>query len=461
MTSQSPAATVDSVIHARWIVPVDGHDRVLDNHCIALNGGTIAEICPSLEGHARFPHAAHTELPDHALMPGLVNTHGHAAMSLFRGIADDLPLMTWLQDHIWPLEGRWVSEEFVYHGARLAIAEMLRGGTTCFADMYFFPEATARAAVEAGIRVQLAAPVIDFPTPWAANADEGIHKTVQLHDQWRGSELVSIAFGPHAPYTVSDEPLKKIGMYADELDMPIHMHVHETLNEVTEAVAQTGLRPIRRLHDLGLLTPRLLCVHATQLDTDDLALLAGSGAHVVHCPESNLKLASGFCPVQKLVDEGINVALGTDGAASNNDLDMFSEMRTAALLAKACAQDARALPAHQALAMATIHGARAMALDHLVGSLETGKRADIIAVDLARFNTQPVFQPDSQLVYSTQAGQVSHVWVNGQLLLREGTLTTLNDRQILDQTQEWQQRLAASMAEATPGDSDTASGAES
>ena len=456
MTPQSPALVVDTVIHAGWIVPVDGTNSVLSNHCIALSGGSIADICLSADGHARYPQATHQELPDHVLMPGLVNAHGHAAMSLLRGIADDLPLMSWLQDHIWPLEGRWVSEEFVYHGTQLAIAEMLRGGTTCFADMYFFPEASAQAAVEAGMRVQLATPVIDFPTPWAAHADEGIHKTLELHDQWRNSELVSIAFGPPAPYTVSDEPLKKIRMYADELDMPIHMHVHETAGEVTDAIANTGQRPIRRLHELGLLSPRLLCVHATQLDSDDVALLAETGAHVVHCPESNLKLASGFCPVQRLLNEGINVALGTDGAASNNDLDMFSEMRTAALLAKACANDASALPAHQALAMATIHGARAMALDHLIGSLETGKKADIIAVNLARFNTQPVYQPVSQLVYSTQASQVSHVWVSGQLLLREGTLTTLNDRDILDQTHQWQQRLAA-------GGPDTASesGAES
>lgn len=461
MNSQSSALVVDTVIHARWIVPVDGTDSVLDSHCIALCGGSIADICASSEGHVKYPHAAHQELPDHALMPGLVNAHGHAAMSLLRGIADDLPLMSWLQDHIWPLEGRWVSEKFVYHGTQLAIAEMLRGGTTCFADMYFFPEASAQAAVEAGIRVQLATPVIDFPTPWAANAEEGIHKTLELHDRWRNSELVSIAFGPHAPYTVSDEPLKKISMYADELDMPIHMHVHETAGEVTEAIANTGQRPIQRLHELGLLTPRLLCVHATQLDSEDVRLLAATGAHVVHCPESNLKLASGFCPVQRLLDEGINIALGTDGAASNNDLDMFSEMRTAALLAKACANDASALPAHQALAMATIHGARAMALDHLIGSLEIGKRADIIAVNLARFNTQPVYQPMSQLVYSTQASQVSHVWVNGQLLLREGTLTTLNDRNILDQTRQWQQRLAAGTTESAACAPDTESGAES
>src|SRR5690606_35412686 len=296
--------------------------------------------------------------------PGLVNTHGHAAMSLLRGIADDLPLMTWLEDHIWPAEGRWVSEEFVYQGTLLAIGEMIRSGTTCFADMYFFPEASAKAASEAGIRVQLAAPIIDFPNPWSANAEEAINKFIDLHDTWRNSELVSTAFGPHAPYTVSDGPLRKIATLADELDLPVHMHVHETAFEVEQAVANSGKRPIQLLNDLGLLSPRLICVHATQLDDTDISLLQSSGAHVAHCPESNLKLASGFCPVEKLRRHGINVCLGTDGAASNNDLDMFSEMRTAALLAKAVSSDAAALPAFAALKMATLDGARAMGLDH-------------------------------------------------------------------------------------------------
>src|SRR5690554_5686726 len=228
MTSHSRPSAVDTIIHARWIVPVDAQNRVLENHCITTAGGTIVDICPYAEAADRYPDAQRHELPDHVLMPGLVNTHGHAAMSLLRGIADDLPLMRWLEDHIWPLENRWISEEFVYQGTQLAVAEMLRGGTTCFADMYFFPEASTRAATEAGIRVQLAAPIIDFPTPWAADSDEAIAKTLALHDRWRNSELVSTAFGPHAPYTISDAPLQKIRMYADELDMPIHMQVHET-----------------------------------------------------------------------------------------------------------------------------------------------------------------------------------------------------------------------------------------
>lgn len=432
---------VELVIHASWIIPVSDDDIVHRDACLAVSDGRIIGICSSDCADQYFRAAKTLHLPNQVLIPGLVNTHGHAAMALLRGIADDVPLQTWLQQHIWPLEARYISEEFVYQGTQLAIAEMIRSGTTCFADMYFYPEASARAATEAGIRVQLAAPVIDFPNPWSANADEGILKTTQLHDAWRNSELVSTAFGPHAPYTVSDEPLKRIAILAEELDIPIHMHVHETAAEVEQAVQNLGQRPIKRLHDLGLLSPRLICVHATQLNEADLDLLTESGAHVAHCPESNLKLASGFCPVHTLQQRGINVCLGTDGAASNNNLDMFSEMRTAALLAKAVSQDASALPASKALRMATIDGARALGLDRITGSLEAGKRADITAVQLEQLNTVPVHNPLSQLVYSAQASQVTHVWVNGKILLEHGELTTLNRRTVIDTARHWQNIL--------------------
>lgn len=432
---------VDLLVHARWIIPATDDCAILENHSIAVRNGTIVGLYPTTEILTHFKPLREINLAQHALIPGLINTHGHAGMALLRGIADDLPLHTWLNDHIWPLEGQWISEEFVYHGTQLAIAEMIRGGICCFADNYFFPEASARAASEAGIRVQLAAPVIDFPTPWAADADECIRKTTELHDTWRSSNLVSTAFGPHAPYTVSDESLRKVITFAAELDLPIHMHVHETAYEVEEAQKNTGQRPIRRLYDLGLLGPRMLCVHVTQVNDEDLALLKETASHVVHCPESNLKLASGFCPVHQLQQNGINVALGTDGAASNNDLDMFSEMRTAALLAKACSGDASALPAYRALQMATINGARAMGLDKLIGTLETGKRADFAAIRMDELNTMPVYNPVSHLVYSTQASQVSHLWVNGKLLLNEGELTTVNRRHVQEQTKVWQQRL--------------------
>lgn len=442
MTETVSRKPAESIIHARWIIPVDAENRILEHHSLVIDGGRIIDCLPQAQARATYQAAQQTDLSDHALIPGLVNAHGHAAMTLFRGIADDLPLQTWLESHIWPLEGKWVSEAFVYQGTQLAIAEMLRSGTTCFADMYFFPENSAQAASDAGIRVQLAAPIIDFPTPWASTTDEAIRKTAALHDDWRNSTLVSVAFGPHAPYTVSDSPLQRIATLAEELDVPIHMHIHETQQEVDEALEATGMRPIERLDRLGLLSPRLLCVHGTALNDDDIDRLSQSGSSVVHCPESNLKLASGFCQVDKLQQHGINVALGTDGAASNNDLDMFGELATAAMLAKAVAQNAAALPAMEALRMATINGARAMGLDQQIGSLENGKLADVVAVRLNDLNSLPLYNPVSQLVYSTRSDQVSHVWVGGRQLINEGRFTSLNISKITEQTKDWQSRLS-------------------
>jgi 5-methylthioadenosine/S-adenosylhomocysteine deaminase len=381
-------------------------------------------------------------LDSHALIPGLVNVHGHAAMSLLRGIADDIPLKQWLEQVVWPMESKFVSAEFVRSGANLAIAEMISSGTTCFADMYFFPDQVASAALDANIRVQLASPVLDFPTIWAQDAEEYIYKATQLHDNYRNSELVHTAFGPHAPYTVSDQPLMKISTLAEELDVPIHMHVHETATEVEEAVQADGRRPLQRLAELGLLGPRLICVHATQLIDTEIELLAAHGASVAHCPESNLKLASGLCQVAKLLDAGVNVALGTDGCASNNDLDMFSEMRCAALLAKIVAADASALPAAQALELATINAARALGLDTVIGSLETGKYADITAVNLDRLNTMPLYNPVSQLVYAAQASQVSHVWCGGKLIFENGELKTMDRGLLKESVITWQQKIS-------------------
>jgi 5-methylthioadenosine/S-adenosylhomocysteine deaminase len=349
--------------------------------------------------------------------------------------------MTWLCEHMWPAEGKWVSPEFVRDGSRLAIAEMIRGGTTCFNDMYFFPDEVARVVEHAGMRAVMGLIVIDFPTAWAQNADEYIHKGNTLHDQLKHSPLVTTAFAPHAPYTVSDEPLQKVLMYAEELDIPIHMHVHETAHEVEEGTEQYGKRPLARLAELGLVSPRLLGVHMTQLTDEEINAHAAANAHVVYCPESNLKLASGFCPIQKLVDGGVNVALGTDGAASNNDLDMFSEMRTAALLAKGVAGDASALPAEKALSMATINGARALGLDSVCGSLVAGKAADIVAVKMDDLETQPLYHAISQLVYATGRDKVSDVWVAGRHLLKDRQLTTLDENALLDSAQRWQEKL--------------------
>jgi 5-methylthioadenosine/S-adenosylhomocysteine deaminase len=433
---------IDSLIHARWIIPVQPDGTVLEHHSLAIQDGRILDILPQHEARSRYQADHVIERGDHVLIPGLVNAHTHAAMSLLRGLADDLPLMDWLNHHIWPAETQWVSDEFVRDGSLLAMAEMLRGGTTCFNDMYFFPEVTARAANEIGMRASLGLIVIDFPSAWAGSADEYLDKGLALHDELRNHPLLRTAFAPHAPYTVSDAPLERIRVLADELDLPVHMHVHETVAEVEQSQAQFGVRPLERLARIGLVSPSLLAVHMTQLLEAEIAHLAASGAHVLHCPESNLKLASGFCPVHKLLGAGVNVALGTDGAASNNDLDMFGEMRSAALLAKAVANDASALPAAQALRMATLNGARALGLGDETGSLEKGKAADIVAVRLDDIECQPFYNVISQLVYATGRDKVSDVWVAGRQLLNERELLTMDVPAVLARAQVWQTRIA-------------------
>ena len=434
---------IDTLIHTRWIIPVEPADVVLDNHSLAIDDGRIVAILPTEEAHQQYRGKTELTLDDQALIPGLVNTHTHAAMSLFRGLADDMPLMEWLNDHIWPAEGKWANGDFVHDGTRLAIAEMLRGGTTCFSDMYFFPDEVAHVASQSGMRAAVGLIMIDFPTAWASGPDEYLSKGLKVHDDYRHDPLISTTFAPHAPYTVSDEPLKKLQMYAEELDMPLHIHLHETAHEVSDAVKQSGKRPLERIEALGLLTPHLIAVHMTQLTDGEIEQLATAGAHVVHCPESNLKLASGFCPLHKLHQAGVNVALGTDGAASNNDLDMFGEMRTAALLAKAVGEDASAIPAATALQMATLNGARALGLDKEIGSLTVGKAADVVAIDLSELESQPLYHPISQIVYATNRDKVSHVWVNGRHLLKERALTTLDENHILEKTRQWRDKIAA------------------
>ena len=432
----------ETLIHAKWIIPVEPHEVVLENHSLVIADNKIKAILPTVQAREEIDAEHIVELHNHALIPGLVNTHTHAAMSLFRGLADDLPLMTWLNDHIWPAEHKWVHEEFVADGTRLAIAEMLKSGTTCFNDMYFFPDITARVAQQIGMRSSVGLIVTDFPTAWADNADHYIHKAVELHDALRNEPLISTCFAPHAPYTVSDKPLSQLVTLANELDIPIHMHIHETQDEINGSIEKYKKRPLERLKDLGLLSPSLIGVHMTQWTDDEMSHYARSNAHVVHCPESNLKLASGFCPVKKLQDHGINVALGTDGAASNNDLNMLGEMRTAALLAKGVAQDASALPAAQALRMATLNGAIALGLQEHIGTLEVGKEADVVAIDLGHINTLPVFNPLSHIVYAAGREQVSDVWIAGKRQIANGKHTTFDVQRIQTNCQQWQAKLS-------------------
>ena len=433
--------SVDTLVEGRWVIPVEPEGVVLDNHAVVIDGGCIQAILPHAQAHSGYAANRTVALREHVLMPGLVNAHTHAGMTLMRGLADDLPLMRWLEEHIWPVESRWVSDEFVRDGTMLAVAEMLRGGTTCFNDMYFFPGDAGRTAAAAGMRCVLGMIVLDFPTVWAGSADEYLSRATEVHDEFRSDPLVDTAFAPHAPYTVSDGPLERLGILADELDVPIHIHLHETPGEVESAVSERGARPFARLDGLGLLSPRLVAVHMTELDEAEIERLAECGAHVVHCPESNLKLASGFCPVAKLLAAGVNVALGTDGAASNNDLDMIQEMRTASLVAKAVARDATAVPAHRALSMATIAGARALGKDDSIGSLVPGKAADMIAVDLGAIESQPVYDAASQVAFSASRRQVSDVWIAGRAVLRRGRLLTVDEDRVLERARHWRRRI--------------------
>jgi len=432
---------IDTILDAGWIIPVEPLNTVYKDSSIIIDKGLILEILPTKDALSKYTPNQHLRYPQHVLMPGFVNAHTHASMGLFRGLADDMPLMQWLNDYIWPAESKHMNEEFVRDGSQLAIAEMIRGGTTCFNDMYFFPEVTAKIAQDAGIRAVVGLIVLDFPSVWAANADEYINKGLEINDRYRDDALISTAFAPHAPYTVSDQALKHVQMLANELDLSIHMHVHETQDEINKSLEQYKVRPLERLKQLGILTPNLLAVHMTQLEEKEIADIAEYGVQLVHCPESNLKLASGFCPVHQLTQSGVNVALGTDGAASNNDLDMVSEMRTAALLAKAIAADASALDAMQAIQMATLNGAKALGLDGQIGSLLPGKSADIIAVDFDSIETQPVYHPESHIVYSCSRDKITDVWIHGQHLLKQRELTRLDQKEILAKAHSWQQRI--------------------
>lgn len=434
--SELDSEQLDLLLFPTWLVPVEPAGVVLREHGLGIRDGRIVLIAPRPEANK---HAARCvlELPDMLLAPGLINAHGHAAMTLFRGLADDLPLKSWLHDHIWPAENRWVDEAFIQTGTELAIAEQLLGGITCISDMYFFPEVASEVIHRCGMRAQIAVPIMDFAVPGARDAGEALRKGVALFDDLKHHPRISIAFGPHAPYSVGDDSLEKMRILVAETDAGIHMHLHETASEIHEALQRHGERPLARLAKRQLLGPRFQAVHMTQIDDEDLALLVENNCSVIHCPESNLKLASGFCPVERLWAAGVNVAIGTDGAASNNDLDLLGETRTAALLAKAVAGSASALDAHRALRMATLNGARALGLDEHTGSLEVGKFADLVAFDLSGLAQQPVYDPVSQLIYTCGRDCVRHVWVAGKQLLIDRRLTRIDQDELMASVREW------------------------
>ena len=433
---------IDLLIDARWVIPVQPAGSVLEHHSVAVRDGRILAVLPAAEAHAAYAPAERVALPGHALIPGLVNLHTHAAMTLMRGLADDMALMPWLRDRIWPAEAKHVSPQFVYEGTLLACAEMLRGGITCFNDMYFYPGDAARAALDMGMRAALGLIVIEVPAAYAADAEDYVAKGLAVRDALREQELLSFCMAPHAPYTVSDRTFARLITLAEELDLPVHMHVHETQDEIRQSVEQHGVRPLARLHRLGLVGPNLIAVHAIHLTQEEIALLAQNGSSVAHCPSSNLKFANGFAPLPQLLAQGVNVGLGTDGSASNNRLDLLQEMRLAALLAKAVSGDAGTLPAQRALAMATIEGARALRLDHAIGSIEPGKFADLTAVDFSAPEMLPCYDPISHLVYSAGRENISHVWVAGKLLVEDRQLKSPQKNDFENLVVLWQNRLS-------------------
>jgi len=443
VNSSHSAHAVDTLLEARWVVPVEPHGLVLEHHSVALAGDRIVGIAPIELARERSPNAKRVALAQHVLLPGLINAHTHNPMTLMRGLADDLPLMTWLQQHIWPAEAKWMGPDYVRDGVELAIAEMLRGGTTCCNENYFFPDVIAATYRRHGFRAMVGLPVIEFPTAWAKSTEEYFDKALAVHDEFKGEALIGTSFAPHAPYTVSNASFERLRMLSDQLDIPVHLHLHETAQEVEDSRRDHGVRPFARMQSLGIINDHLIAVHMTQLLDSEIAQLRDAGASVVHCPESNLKLASGFCPAEQLRRAGVNIALGTDGCASNNDLDMFGEMRSAAFLAKGVAGDASAWDAASTLRAATLNGAKALGWADRIGSIEAGKQADLIALRLDDIETSPMYNVISQLVYAAGRHQVSDVWIAGVRKLENRELIGMDSAVLRDTAAAWGRRISS------------------
>lgn len=447
-TKQAVVNQADLILYPEWIFtaqPSPSHPfgERLSQYGVAVKDGRIAAIEPKAQLQAHWHAAEIVEQAQSILLPGFVNTHCHSAMSLLRGIANDLPLMEWLEGHIWPAEGSHVNAQFVYDGSLLAAAEMIRCGTTCFNDMYFFPEETIKAGLAAGLRTSAGIIAIDFPSAYASGPDEYLQKGLATYRQYQNNPAVKMMLAPHAPYTVSDDLFSRIAALSSEQQIGIHVHLHETAFEVSSAEAESGQRPFQRLKALGVLGPNTVAVHMTQLNKAEITECAELGVHIAHCPESNLKLASGFCPTAELSQAQTNISIGTDGAASNNDLDMLSELRSASLLAKAQSGDATALNAAQSLQMATYNGAKALGWEHETGSLAVGKSADMQLIDLNRIETQPCYDPVAQVVYSASREQITDVWCQGRALMRQRALNTLDETELLAIAQAWHEKIRA------------------
>jgi len=432
------AEKLDLLIEARWIIPIQPAELTLEHHAVAIRGGRIVDILPIAEARQRYNAASTTSLPEHVLIPGLINLHAHTAMSLLRGYADDMPLMDWLQDAIWPAEKQHVSDSFVFDGTLLGAAEMLRSGITCVNDMYFHPDASARAYDQLGMRAVVGITVLDFPTGYAADAEDYIRKGLEARDQWRDHARIKFALAPHAPYSLGNTSLERVSSLAEELDALVHIHLQETAGEVQQSLAEHGIRPLERLRSLGLLGPNLLAAHAVHVTDAEIAVMAEHNVRVIHNPVSNMKLASGAAPVARMLSAGVCVGLGTDGAASNNRLDILQEMRMAALLAKVSSGDASALSTHQALRMATLNGAIALGMQDEIGSIENGKKADLTAIRMDSLETTPVFNPASHLTYVVGREHVDHVWIDGKAMISGGEMLHDDNVDLLRNSRLWQ-----------------------
>jgi 5-methylthioadenosine/S-adenosylhomocysteine deaminase len=433
---------IDLMIHARWLITCEANNRVLEQHALLIQGDKIVAILPSTEARLHYQAKKEEHYSNHAVLPGFINSHTHIAMNIFRGLADDLELMDWLNHHIWPAESKWVSHDLVYDASLLAMAEMIRSGTTCFNDMYFFLEATAKAAEKSGMRAFIGMTVIDVPTAYAKTPDEYFAKGREFYQQYKNHDLITPTFAPHSTYTVSLDNLIKVRQLAENYQVKINIHLHESESEIQQSMSMYNKRPLQRLYEIGMVSPQLIAIHMAHINDQDQDILQKTKPQIVSCPESNMKLASGACPLQRLHLLGLNLALGTDGAASNNDLNMIGEMRSAAFFGKITAHDPKAVSAETALTMATINGAKALGIDHLTGSLEPGKSADFIAIDLEQIETQPLYQPMSQIVYAASRQQVTDVFVAGKQLLKNRQLLTLDQDEIIKKAQNWRNKIS-------------------
>lgn len=429
------------IIHAKWIITCEEKNKTLENHALVIKKGIIKDILPSKQATKQYPSCAAQHYATHAILPGFINAHTHLAMNFFRGLAEDLTLMDWLHNNMWPAEKKWVNDDFVYDASLFAIAEMIRNGTTCFNDMYFFLQATAKAADNAGIRGHIGITVIDFPTAWAKTTEEYFAKGLEFYHEYKNHNRITPTLAPHSSYSVADKNLLKVKEVAETYHLKINIHMQEAPAEIEQSLKQTKQRPLQRLQQLGLISPCLIAIHMTQINQEDFKILVTGKPNIVHCPQSNMKLASGTCPVGKLRSLGINVALGTDGAASNNDLNMLGEMRTAAFLAKLSTEDPTTLPAEEVLKMATLYGAKALGIDHLTGSLTIGKSADFIAINLEEIETMPIYHPISQIIYAASRHQVTDVWVAGKPLLTHRQLTTLDEKELIAKARYWGEKI--------------------